>query len=268
MSIPADLQRHLGKYYGKYSGIVTDIADPTFRGEIDVQVPSVFGPEISVRARPCLPFGHFFVPDVGTPVWIEFEGGHPDYAIWVGTWWPKDGAPAEAKLDPPSHRVIQTKAGHTIELSDEDGKEKLVVRNGKDAFLALQPDGSVVLSNKSGSNLFLNADGQEATLMSEQGHLVTMNKEALTLVSAGGASVELKGKAATVLADTVSIASPSVAVGNGAADPTIMGNAFQALWSLVVSHVHPTAMGPSGTATPPILPLQPGIHLTSAVAVK
>jgi len=268
MSQPADLMRHAGKYYGKYSGVVVDNSDPELRGRVKVQVPAIFGPTATVFARPCLPYGHFFVPDAGTPVWVEFEGGHPDYPIWVGMWWAKDQTPAEAQVDPPTHRVIQTPTGHTIELSDESGKEKVVIRNGKDAFVALQPDGSVVASNKNGSNLFLNADGKEATLMSEQGHILTMTKDALVLVNDGGTVVELKGTTATILAKEISLGGTSVALGSGATDPTIMGNAFSLLWTLLAAHVHPTAMGPSGPATPTIMPLQPGVHLTSAVVVK
>ncbi|HEX8573143.1 MAG TPA: phage baseplate assembly protein V [Allosphingosinicella sp.] len=268
MTKPTDLSRHAGKYYGKYSGVVTDNSDPELRGRVRVQVPAIFGATATVFARPCFPYGHFFVPDVGTPVWVEFEGGHPDYPIWVGIWWAKDKTPAEAQVDPPTHRVIQTPSGHTIELSDEAGKEKVVIRNGKDAFVALQPDGSVVVSNKNGSNLFLNADGKEATLMSEQGHILTMTKDALVLVNDGGTVIELKGTTATILAKEISLGGTSVALGSGATDPTIMGNAFSLVWNLLAAHVHPTAMGPSGPATPPIMPLQPGVHLTSAVVVK
>ena len=264
----SDMMRHADKYYGKYSGTVTDNTDAEQRGCVMVVVPAIFGAESSVRARPCLPFGHFFIPDVGTPVWVEFEGGDTGYPIWVGTWWAKDTVPENARKSPPTHRIIQTKSGHTIELSDEDGAEKLVVRNGKDAFIALQPDGSVIVSNRSGANLFLNADGQEATLMSEQGHLLTMTKDALVLMNDGGTSVELKGTTATILAKTIALGGTTVAVGAGATDPTIMGTAFSLLWNLLATHTHPTAMGPTLTALPPILPLQPGVHLTSATVVK
>jgi hypothetical protein len=71
-----------------------------------------------------------------------------------------------------------------------------------------------------------------------------------------------------VLATNVVLSGTSVAVGANASDPTIMGNAFNTLWQLVVAHTHPTAVGPSGPPTPPILPLIPGVHLTSSVVVK
>ena len=264
----SDLMRHVGKYYGKYAGTVVDNKDEQQRGWIQVLVPSVLGTAAPVWAKPCFPYGHFFVPAAGTPVWIEFEGGFRDYPIWVGGWWPKDKTPTESRKSPPTHRVIQTPSGHTVEFSDEEGNEKVVIRNGKDAFVALQPDGSVIVSNKNGSNLFLNADGEEATLMSQQGHVLTMTKDALVLINDAGSVFELKGGKATVLAADIALAGTSVALGAGATDPTIMGNAFSIMWNLLAAHVHPTAMGPSGPAIPPILPLQPGVHLTSSVVVK
>ena len=243
-------------------------ADKEFRGCLDVRVDSVFGKDHVVRARPCLPPGHFYIPDEKTTVWIEFEGGDTRFPIWVGAWYPKGATPAEAQVDPPTHRVIHTKFGHMVEISDEAGKEKIVIRHGSNAFLAIEKDGSVIVSNKSGSNIFLNADGKEATVMSEQGHLMTMTDKSLMLVNDGGSVIELKGDTASVLAPKIVLSGTTVSAGANATDPTIMGTAFNILWSMVVAHVHPSAMGPTGPPTPPILPLQPGVHLTSSLVVK
>src|SRR5438093_1586430 len=110
-----DLKRHAGKFYGKYSGEVTDNHDDDFFGRIKVKVPSVFGADVEVRARPCFPYGHFFVPPVGAKVWVEFEAGNTSYPLWVGTWYPQGKTPQPAAMAPPDNRVIQTASGHTIE---------------------------------------------------------------------------------------------------------------------------------------------------------
>lgn len=263
-----DLQRHVGKYYGKYSGIVVGNDDAEHRGRLRVRVDSVLGPETVVRARPCLPPGHFTIPDPDTRVWVEFEGGDPRFALWVGTWYPEGATPAEGQVDPPTHRVIHTPSGHVIELSDEEGEEKIVIRHKTNSFLAIQKDGSITVSNQNGSHLFLNSEGEEATLMSQQGHLLSMTSDGVVMVNDGGSIIELKGDSASVLATNVVLSGTSVAVGANASDPTIMGNAFKTLWQLVVAHTHPTAVGPSGPPTPPILPLIDGVHLTSSVVVK
>lgn len=264
----SDLNRHIGKYYGKYAGIVATDPQPDALGRIRITVPGVLGETSIVRARPCMPSNHFFTPAPETRIWVEFEGGDTRYPIWVGVWYPEGSAPEEVREKPQTHRVIQTPKGHTIEISDEDDKEKVVIRHKEDAFISLQSDGSVIISNKNGAHLYLNAEGEQTTLTGEQGHLVTMTKDALVLVNDAGSVFELKGDTATVLAGKVVASGTTVALGANAAEPTIMGTAFKALWQLVATHTHPTAMGPSGTAVPPIMPLVDGVHLTSSVVVK
>jgi hypothetical protein len=84
--LTSGLSHHVGKYYGKYSGtVIANDQDDDNMGTIVVSLPSLFGPDAQITARPCLPYGHFFIPDVGSAVWVEFEGGDKDYAIWVGT---------------------------------------------------------------------------------------------------------------------------------------------------------------------------------------
>ena len=267
----SDLQRHVGKYYGKYSGVVVDNADAEQRGNLRVRVDSVFGPNVVVSARPCFASGHFFVPDAEARIWVEFEAGDCRYPIWVGTWYPTDATPPDAQVSPPTHRVIHTPSGHVVELSDESGAERVVLRHRTNAFVALEPDGSVIVSNPNGANLYLNADGKEATLTGQQGHLLSMTEHALLLVNDGGSVVELKGDTASILASKVVLSGTTVADGANATDPTIMGTAFQSLWQALMLHTHPTGMGPSGPPGPPgppILPLMPGVHLTSSLVVK
>ncbi|RME04580.1 MAG: hypothetical protein D6805_02475 [Planctomycetota bacterium] len=141
-----DLQRHIGKYYGKYAGIVVDnkdkeTDDQTPYGRIKVQVPSLFPPDQAVWARPCFPFAHFFVPDVGSRVWVEFEAGDLRYPIWSGFWYTNDEGeylkPRKSNTEDndPTNRIIRTPCGHEIELDDTGGeKEKIniVHRREKD----------------------------------------------------------------------------------------------------------------------------------------
>ncbi|MEM9140509.1 MAG: phage baseplate assembly protein V [Pseudomonadota bacterium] len=80
------------RYYGKYRGKVVNNIDPRARGRIQVIVPEVLGESTLVWALPCAPFagpnvGFFSMPPVSANVWVEFEGGNPDHAIWAGCFW-------------------------------------------------------------------------------------------------------------------------------------------------------------------------------------
>jgi hypothetical protein len=161
-----DLRRHLGKYYGKYSGEVTknDPEGTDNMGLIVVKVPSVFGVDAEVTARPCLPYGHFFIPAEGTKVWIEFEGGDTDYPIWVGSWYPQGKTPSPAAISPPDNRVIQTASGHTIELMDKSGSEKIVLHHKGGSELAIDSDGTITITSKKDIALVANDGNGDVTI--------------------------------------------------------------------------------------------------------
>lgn len=115
-------------FYGKYRGIVTDIADPDNRCRIKARVPAVLDDQVSTWAEASLPFagdGHGLVmlPVVGDGVWIEFEAGNLNQPIWSGCIVPSGGRP-----DPQGERVrvIVTDGGHKVVLDEENDEVKLV----------------------------------------------------------------------------------------------------------------------------------------------
>jgi hypothetical protein len=258
-TLSSDLTRHAGKYYGKYSGIVEDNNDPDKLGRLKVTVPGVYPPDMQIWARPCFPPGHFFVPPVQAAVWVEFEGGNTSYPLWVGTWYPRGTVPPEADGPYPEARVVHTPAGHVIELNDENGKEKLLVRHKLDSFVSIDEKGSVLAANQKGSYLYLNADQAEVSVTSEQGHMVTLGAKGVVALHKGGSRVEIAdGKvkitgttSVQVVAQELSLAAGSISLGGGAAASVILGDAFLAAFA---THVHPTAMGPSGPPTPTFVP--------------
>ncbi len=116
------LRTHL---YGKYRGLVSDVADPEGIGRIKATVPAVFGAELdSPWAMPAMPFagprhGLALIPEVGDGVWVEFEAGDPSRPIWSGCWWARGQRPTP---DGEKQRLLATTAGHQI-LIDEDADE-------------------------------------------------------------------------------------------------------------------------------------------------
>jgi len=91
------------KYLGKYKGWVRANDDPERRGRVRCYCPQVMGPIDDEPhwlgwAEGCLPWlGGINTLDFGPPltkqqnggvdvgVWLEFEGGNPDFPVWVGT---------------------------------------------------------------------------------------------------------------------------------------------------------------------------------------
>ena len=91
------------RFYGKYRGQVENNVDPQQMGRIQVSVPAVLGQGSLSWAMPCTPYagsgvGFFAIPPVGANVWVEFEGGDPDYPIWSGCFWGLGEVPVQPAL--------------------------------------------------------------------------------------------------------------------------------------------------------------------------
>lgn len=111
------------KFYGKYRGKVSNNLDPLQMGRLQVTVPEVLGDGRLSWALPCAPFagpgvGFFALPPVAANVWVEFEGGDPDFPIWAGCFWDPGQTPAKPAI--PQMVVLKTQ-GVTLQLSDLPG---------------------------------------------------------------------------------------------------------------------------------------------------
>lgn len=105
----ADLVQH--RYFGKYRGLVVGTTDTEMRGRLQVQVPAVLG-SASLWAEPCVPYagdgvGFLMLPEPGTGVWVEFEGGDPSYPIWVGCFWGRGQIPDQTGA---TVKIVRTEA--------------------------------------------------------------------------------------------------------------------------------------------------------------
>jgi phage baseplate assembly protein gpV len=115
------LERLRTRFYGKYRGIVSDVDAATMR--VKAKVPAVLGETPTGWCMPCVPYagpktGFAFLPEKGSGVWIEFEGGDVSYPIWVGGYWREGEFPTDAAE---KVRVIVTAAPHKLEFDDDQG---------------------------------------------------------------------------------------------------------------------------------------------------
>jgi uncharacterized protein involved in type VI secretion and phage assembly len=148
-------------YPGLYVGKVEKIED---RGRVQISVPAIFDqttPESFVWARPCFPYGHFFVPEVGDKVWLAFEHGDPAAPVWLGIWYPAGAVPAEANVSPPVKRVIRSAKGHVIILDDTAGSEKLILKDKAGNSIELSGSGVLI---KCTQNLTIDASGKDIVI--------------------------------------------------------------------------------------------------------
>ncbi len=110
------------QFFGKYRGQVTSSKDPNFLGRIQVSVPAVLGETEQSWAMPCVPYagkdiGLLMVPPVGANIWVEFEGGDPDYPIWSGCFWGKGELPKNAQVEDAAEVQVFRTEGVTLTVS-------------------------------------------------------------------------------------------------------------------------------------------------------
>lgn len=200
------------RFFGKYEGVVTEVADPKKIGRIRAKVPAVLGEQVdSGWALPCVPAGGgkergmLFLPDVGDTVWIEFAAGDVSRPVWVGTFW---GAPEST--------------GGADDLGSETGPEAPTGDGGKEATPTLS-----VLKTKSGHELTFDDDGEVVLLANGNG------KSSIRFEQDG----------------TVVVTAERIKLGSSATEKVVLGDTFMQFFN---SHTHPTGVGPSGPPTQPM----------------
>ncbi len=124
------LERLRHRFYGKYRGTVTEVDTTTLR--IKAKVPAVLGTQTTGWCRHCVPYagqdvGLVFLPETGSGVWIEFEGGDVSYPIWTGCYWRDGEIPSDAA---PKIKAIVT-AGKFKILLDDDGGTLTITDNSQ-----------------------------------------------------------------------------------------------------------------------------------------
>lgn len=178
------------KYFGKYKGFVRRNDDPENRGRLMLYCPQVMGTKDDADhwvgwAEACLPWvGGLNTIDFGPPstkdqneglevgVWVEFEGGIPDFPVWVGTFIP---AP------------LSTSPGAQLNLTDAAG-----ITGG--TILSNPPAGST-LGDLNPPKPILN---RETRLMTKKGRDLVLGSQKGGYMILGASGVHLVGVQVTL----------------------------------------------------------------------
>lgn len=179
-----------GSYDTPQRGYVRDRNDPDKLGRVRVFCPGVMGEQdnadswlgwaavrggrIGSDIDATVDAGETNVPELNTPVWIEFEDHHPDFPVITGTWVPgvdaaDSGLPklGKGQTDPttvgedktadgitvpksaanptyPDNRVVKTRDGFVVELDSTAGGKRARIRHPSGTFAEITNPGNLV----------------------------------------------------------------------------------------------------------------------------
>jgi uncharacterized protein involved in type VI secretion and phage assembly len=145
------------QFFGKFRAKVQNNVDPLQIGRVQVSVPAVLGEGRMSWAMPCTPFagpgvGFFVIPPVNGNVWVEFEGGDPDYPIWSGCFWGAGETPAMPAVA--DIKTLKTSTA-TITLNDMPGAGGITIETITGMKIVISAMG-IEISNGQGAIIKLN----------------------------------------------------------------------------------------------------------------
>lgn len=278
-----------------HTGIVTDNQDPEKRLRIKVACATLLGDEetdLPMWIPPVMQWGWILIPDVGEEVDLdviassEHDNSFNQSSIdsldikWKGNrHYTNDTveSPMEARPVPEDfltnygkRRGFATPMGHIFYFDDTPGNQKVQLSwydGEKYQFISFDETGSVVLSNKNGTYIYLDSTNAAASVVDENGNSISMNAEGIKLIDKFGNVIELKNGAVQIISQAAitmtggscSVATGSVDLANGADEYIVKGTSFKITYD---THTHPGPFGPTG------VPVVPMTNLSTVVKTK
>jgi uncharacterized protein involved in type VI secretion and phage assembly len=110
---------------------------------IKASVPAALPGAPTGWCAPCVPYagpqvGFLMLPEVGSGVWIEFEGGDVSFPIWTGCYWSAGDVPSSAAADV---KAIITSAG---KIAFDNGGGSVTLADSAQNTVALDSSGATV----------------------------------------------------------------------------------------------------------------------------
>lgn len=199
---------HSGRILGVVTGIVTNNNDPDGLGRVKVKFPWLSDGDESFWARIAAPMagrdrGVYFLPEVEDEVLVAFDRGDVHFPYVIGSLWNgKDTAPASNDNGKNDVRVIKSRSGHVIRLTDAPGAEtiEIIDASGRNSVVIDTAKDTVTIT--SGGDLVLAAPHGAVRLTAKQ---VEIESSAAAKIEAGAGMDVKASKTLNIVGKTVNI---------------------------------------------------------------
>ncbi|MBI9060198.1 MAG: hypothetical protein JEZ01_20690 [Labilibaculum sp.] len=121
------------------TALVVDNADPQSMGRIRVQFSwQLTAPSPWIRMthpHGGVEKGFHFIPEIGEEVMVGFEAGNAEKPFVIGALYHGAAKPESFASDTNDVKAIRTRSGHTIELNDLEGEEKINIYDNEGSII-------------------------------------------------------------------------------------------------------------------------------------
>jgi uncharacterized protein involved in type VI secretion and phage assembly len=191
MSLPELLlesarERESDKIYGAVTALVTNNKDPDGLGRVKVKYPWLSEEDEGYWARIAAPMagnqrGVYFLPEVDDEVLVIFEQGDWRFPYVLGALWNgHDLPPVKNDNGKNDVRMIKSRSGHVVRLTDTEGKEKIEI-------IDRSQQNSMVFDTAK-NTITITAD-QDITLSAKEG-TIKLDAQQIEIKSAAGTTIE------------------------------------------------------------------------------
>ena len=142
------------RVYGVANGVVTNNKDPLGMGRVKVKFPWLSDQDESNWARVATPMGGkerglYLLPEVDDEVLVAFEHGSVERPCVIGSLWNgKDKPPTTNDDGKNDIRMLKSRSGHIIRLTDKDGEEtiEIIDKSAKNSIVIATKDNTIKIS--------------------------------------------------------------------------------------------------------------------------
>lgn len=140
--------------------------------------------------------GFYMLPEIGTEVVVGFLSGRLDCPVVLGTLWCKDvNRPENAVNEKNLIKVIRTKGGNEIRISDEENKQKITVTTPGELTASMEDEDHLIrLKDKDSKNLVV--------IDSKKGEIEIKADKKISL-TVGSTSAVLEGSKITLKSSSI-----------------------------------------------------------------
>ena len=267
----------------QWVGLVEDTEDPKFEGRVKVRVYGKFDGRVDPTdpesayliptenlpwSRPANSLGggsnsgggKLHIPKIGSEIQITFDNGDIYAPTYHYNIYPSDELKTEVQTSyQNSHVLIYDTAfglsDSTPEATNEREGEGIKVYFTEEKGFVIDyatADGSTIVNVKNDNTFEVTNANGDSIVMSNDGNVTLTHSGTVTVNASADVEVNCVNAKISASAET-HINSPSIKLGELAAEAVIKGDTFKGIFD---AHIHPTGVGPSG---PPTLSMGPAL---------